>query len=217
MKRPTHLLLKGFMATGLVCVSFGQDSTGTQDQPIIVATLHPLFTDMVEQIGDKNVKVINLLKSNGNLHGFEPSPQDVAGLSQAKILFASGKNMEPYLSKLKESLGKDTKVVELGATIPDVPVSDSLGDDHEHGPNCSCSHGPSDPHWWHTPSNMKRAGRVVNKELATVKPSASADFQAKLKAWNDKMDELDTWAKKEMSTIPADKRVIVTEIGRAHV
>ena len=197
------------------CILFGLGLSilchGQNPNTLTIATLHPIFSDMVKQIGGEHVTIINLLQPNGNLHTFEPSPQDVAGLSKADFLLASGKNMEPYLGKLKDSLSTKTRVLELGDVIPDVPVVDTLNSDHhDHGPSCSCSHGPNDPHWWHTPANMKRAARLLTKQLSEARPEWKDDFNKALAQWNKNMDSLDTWAKKELAPIPQNKRVIVT-------
>ena len=208
---------RAFLA--LICMMIGLLGAYAQEKapqsPIVVASLHPILGDMAQQIGGSHVTVVNLLKPNGNLHSFEPNPKDLNGLAKAQIVLASGKNIEPYLNKLKESLGSTTKLIDLGASIPDVPVVDSLKNeeaDHEHvhGETCSCSHGPNDPHWWHTPNNMKRAARSLVKELNALHPELKKDFDQGLKNWNKKMDQLDTWAKKEMASIPAEKRMIVT-------
>lgn len=78
------------------------------------------------------MQVADLLRPNGNLHSFEPAPQDIAAAGQARLVLASGKNLEPYLPKLKDALGGRAQILDLGASIPDVPVAADTAD-HDHG------------------------------------------------------------------------------------
>ena len=79
-----------------------------------------------------------------------PRRRIFAAAGQASLVLASGKNLEPYLPKLKDALGGNVQILDLGASVPDVPVEEDTADhDHEHDGDC-CAHGPNDPHWWHT-------------------------------------------------------------------
>ncbi len=195
----------------LCCLAFAQG------KPLKIAALHPILGDMARSVGGTHVEVIDLLKPNGNLHAFQPTPQDIAAAAQAGLVLASGKNLEPYLPKLRDSLPAGTLILELGATIPDVPVSADSAEaagDHEHGAACAhghcCHHGPHDPHWWHTPANMKRAARTLTASLSKLDPSHAADFKAALIQWNRRMDQLSAHARTELAGIPADRRILVT-------
>lgn len=180
-----------------------------------VAALHPLLGDLARQIGGDRVEVVDLLQPTGNLHHFEPTTQEMAAAMGAQLVLATGKNMEPYLARLRDALPADTRVLELGDVIPDVPVPAAAGHgehsgehDHDHG-ECS-AHGPNDPHWWHTPGNMKRAGRRLAAELASIDPGHAADYRARSKEWNRKMDALDADARARLASIPAERRILVT-------
>lgn len=177
-----------------------------------VAALHPLLGDMARKIGGEQVEVVDLLKPAGNLHAFEPTTREMAAASGARLVLASGKQLEPYLGRLKDSLPATTRILDLGASVPDVPVQDGEAHaehEHEHDGDC-CNHGPNDPHWWHTPGNMKRAARSLAAELSKLDPEHAASYKENLKQWNREMDELNAWARSTVAAIPADNRVLVT-------
>lgn len=186
-------------------------SLQAQDAPMLkIAALHPVLGDMARAIGGSRVQVADLLRPNGNLHSFEPAPQDIAAAGQARLVLASGKNLEPYLPKLKDALGDNAQILDLGASVPDVPVAEDTADHgHEHDGDC-CAHGPNDPHWWHTPANMKRAARTLAAMLTRLDPAHEQDYKAGLARWNRKMDQLSSWARKELADIPEKDRVLVT-------
>lgn len=193
------------MSSGLFCTLQAQDAPALK-----IATLHPILGDMARAIGGSHVQVADLLRPNGNLHSFEPAPQDIAAAGQARLVLASGKNLEPYLPKLKDALGGRAQILDLGASIPDVPVAaDTADHDHGHDGDC-CAHGPNDPHWWHTPANMKRAARALAAALTRMDPAHEQDYKAGLARWNRKMDQLSSWARKELADIPEADRILVT-------
>lgn len=102
------MLIPFLCLLGLFC------SLQAQDAPILkIAALHPVLGDMARSIGGSRVQVADLLRPNGNLHSFEPAPQDIAAAGQASLVLASGKNLEPYLPKLKDALGGNVQILDL--------------------------------------------------------------------------------------------------------
>lgn len=162
---------------------------------IKIAVLHPLLSEMAQTIGGEHVEVAELFPANAELHSFTPSPADIAAGSGAHLLLACGKGVEPYLADLKQSLSAQTRVVELGASIPDVNLPGSK---------------KADPHWWNTPQNMKRASRALLRELCTLMPEAAADLRAGQKKYAADMDALEREARLAFNRIPKEQRVLVT-------
>jgi len=168
--------------------------TASLQAEIKVATLHPLLADLVEQVGGKNVSVTNLLKPGAEVHHFEPTSKDLASLKGVNVLLASGKGAEPYLGKLSDSLGPAVKMIEVGATLPSIKTSN----------------GNVDPHWWHSPDNMKRAARVIGDELALIDAPNAALYKANATAAGLRIDAVKSWATQQLATIPKADRTIVS-------
>jgi ABC-type Zn uptake system ZnuABC Zn-binding protein ZnuA len=179
-----------------------------------VATLHPILADLAQQVGGANVEVVEILKPGADVHHFEPAPKDLAEMRGAKLLLASGKGLESFLDKLRDSLGAGVKLVEVGEKIPSIPFvehehhhegeepADKDHDDHHHG--------AEDPHWWHSAENMKRAARIVADELTVVDPANAAAYAAGAKAASKRFGELKSWAQKEVAKIDRKNRQLVT-------
>jgi len=176
-----------------------------------VATLHPILADLAQQVGGANVEVVEILKPGADVHHFEPAPKDLAEMRGAKLLLASGKGLESFLDKLRDSLGAGVKLVEVGAKIPSIPFVE-----HEHHDEGKAEehedhhHGSEDPHWWHSAENMKRAARIVADELSVVDPANAAAYAAGAKAASKRFGELKSWAQKEIAKIDRKDRMLVT-------
>ena len=131
-----------------------------------VATLHPIVADLARQVGGANVEVVEILKPGGDVHHFEPATKDIAAMRGSKLILASGKGLETYLDKLRDSLGAGVKLVEVGEKVPSIPYVC----DHDHSEEHDHHHGEFDPHWWHSAENMQRAARIVAQSIPQKKP-----------------------------------------------
>lgn len=193
--------MKTFLAAFALSLSIGQAA------PLKVASLHPIVADLARQVGGAHVEVIEILKPGADIHHFEPASKDIAAMRGAKILLASGKELETYLGKLRDSLGAEIKLVEVGEKIPSIPFvcnhdHDAAGHDHHHG--------QFDPHWWHSAENMKRAARVMSDELSAADPANAGAYEAGAKAAAKRFGELKSWAQKEIAQISRKDRKLVT-------
>ncbi|MBB5032122.1 metal ABC transporter substrate-binding protein [Prosthecobacter vanneervenii] len=184
-----------------------------------VATLHPILADLARQVGGANVEVVEILKPGADIHHFEPAPKDLAEMRGTKLLLASGKGLESFLDKLRDSLGADVKLVEVGAKIPSIPFEEHHHEhaekekDHDHEEHDHHHHGSEDPHWWHSAENMKRAARVVADELSAVDPANASAYAAGAKVASKRFGELKSWAQKEIAKIGKKDRLLVTAHG----
>ena len=193
--------------------------------PLKVATLHPLVADLARQVGGERVEVVEVLKPGGDIHHFEPAPKDLAAMNGSKLLLASGKGLESFLPKVRDSLGGSVKLVEVGEKVPSIPFKESGAHhedeeeepvkkpgsekDEDHDPHHH-HHGDADPHWWHSAENMKRAARILAEEFTTADPAGAATYEEGARAVAKKMTELKSWAQKEISVIPREDRKLVT-------
>ncbi len=159
-----------------------------------VASLHPLLSDMARQVGGDAVEVVNLFPENGELHAFEPTASDVAKAAGAELVLACGKGVEPYLEDLCDSLPSRTKVIELGAAVPDVYLPGS---------------SVADPHWWNSPVAMKRASRALRQALEAASPAQKTTFAKGQRSYSVQMDTLVREARLAFTAIPQEKRVLV--------
>ena len=159
-----------------------------------VASLHPMLSDMARQVGGDAVEVVNLFPENGELHAFEPTAADVAAASGAQLVLACGKGVEPYLEDLRDSLPERTRIVELGDAVPEVFLPGSK---------------VADPHWWNSPTAMKRASRTLRAALEQAEPARKEQFLKGQRAYAAQMDTLVREARLAFARIPQERRILV--------
>lgn len=166
-----------------------------QAAPLKIASLHPLLSEMAACIGGEHAEIVNLFPENGDLHSFNPTTRELAAARGAKLVLACGKGVEPYLADLRDTLSADTAIIEVGRDVPDVRV-----------PGTSFS----DPHWWNTPENMKRASRTLLAAMAQLAPQHKDSFSTGRNTYAAKMDRLTRAARLKLSRIPQNARHLVT-------
>lgn len=159
-----------------------------------VASLHPLLSDMARCVGGEAVEVVDLFPQNGELHAFEPTSADLAAAAGAQLVLACGKGVEPYLEDLQDSLPARTRIVELGSAVPEVYLPGSK---------------VADPHWWNSPTAMKRASRALRAALEQAEPGNREQFANGQRAYAAQMDALVRETRLAFVLIPQERRVLV--------
>lgn len=172
--------------------------------PLKVASLHPLIGDLLRQVGGDAVEVVDLIGEKGDPHSFEPQAEDLGAAKDSEIYFVSGMGLENYLPELKAVLRGNGRIVEVGATLPalhDASEHDGHGHDHHH---------EIDPHWWHSVDLFRRAAGVVADELAKQRPGEAGVFAKNASEYRAKLDDLEKWVRREVVSIPKDRRKLAT-------
>ena len=162
-----------------------------------VASLSTITTDIAQNVGGDEVKVIPIIKPGIDPHEFQPSPLDVKQIESADLVLFTGKGIEGYLTKLEEAVGKKAKFIDTGSAIPSLKLE-------EEGKMVE------DPHWWHSIENVRKATVVVKKHFIDADPANKAVYEKNAAAYLAKLTDLEKWAKQEVSKLPREKRKLVT-------
>jgi zinc/manganese transport system substrate-binding protein len=179
--------------------------------PLRVSALHPLMADLARQVGGDRVEVFDLIGAGGNLHRYEPRPADMQEMQASALVLASGKNLEPYLDRLRSALTGVT-VIEVGRTIPSLMVGKDAVDHGGESPGDHAGHGAGslDPHWWHGVDHMRRAARVVAQAFAEKDPAGKEYYMDHALAYGQRLETLKRWATGELGKVPRGQRKLVT-------
>ena len=178
----------------------------TAQAQVKVATLHPLLTDLVRQIGGERVQVVELFQVGGDVHRFEPGPKDLAELKGSLVIFAAGMHLENFLGSLRDSV-PGVPVVEVGAVLPSLKIQ--AGQEYLFDEDVDVKSG-IDPHWWHSLDNARRAARHVGEVLIKADPAGEATYKAGAAGTTKRLEVLQAWVHVQVAQIPAADRKLVT-------
>jgi len=205
------------------CAPAGTSSRTDVDGKLKVVATTTFVGDVVSRVGGEGIHLTVLLPYGANPHSFQPSPQDVAAVSQADVVFANGVGLEVFLEDLIENAGGDAEVVHVseGIDLRSFPFQtedghdqgegdgqahdDGGSDDHDHDP------GGADPHVWFDPTNVMVWVDNIQETLSRLDPANEDRYQENAQTYRAQLEDLDSWIRDQVTQIPEDNRYIVTD------
>uniref|UniRef100_A0A7C4KYQ1 Zinc ABC transporter substrate-binding protein n=2 Tax=Bellilinea TaxID=475960 RepID=A0A7C4KYQ1_9CHLR len=188
--------------------------TSAEIQPLQVVATTSIVADVVGQVGGERVTVTTLLPIGTDVHTYEPAPQDLAKVAEARLVFVNGAGLEEFLQVLIENAGSADRVVEVSKGIE---LKDFGADTHEeegeeyNDEGEEPSHEGSDPHTWVDPNNVKIWVENIRAALTAADPAGEEIYRANAQAYLAKLDELDAWVRQQVEQIPPQNRKLVTD------
>ncbi|MGC4190196.1 MAG: zinc ABC transporter substrate-binding protein [Thermomicrobiales bacterium] len=180
----------------------------------VVATFSVL-EDWLKNIGGDAIDLSTIVPAGGDTHSFDPSPEQVASIADANLIFEIGLGFETWLDDMVSASGTSATrvVVSEGITVRTL----TEGEDHDHEAEASPAsgeeshdHGDTDPHIWGNVQNAITACGAINTALGQNDLDMRSTFQQAHDAYVDQLGKLDAWVKDQIGAIPADERRIVT-------
>ena len=179
---------------GVTLSACGQP-TSSSEAPVVLAST-TFLTDITRNIAGDRVKVESLLPIGADPHSYQPTPQDVAKIEQSKLLIINGAEYEHFLESLLENAGGERKIIEASSGL-------RLRTDAE-------SEQGVDPHLWLDPNNVIIYVENIREGLTHFDPDGAAIYQSNADAYVAKLEALDAWIDEQVSQIPPERRLLVT-------
>ncbi|MCC6944373.1 MAG: zinc ABC transporter substrate-binding protein [Thermomicrobiales bacterium] len=216
-----------FLAAMAVSFTLPQTrNVSAQDEPVRVVATFSILADIVHQVGGDHVDITTLVTPNMDAHSFEPSPDQIVGLTDASLIFEIGIDFEPWLDRMVDAAQPDAdrvvvsegvEVRSAGEDHEDTHADDDHDEDeheeeqHEEDEHDDDHHhGPNDPHIWTNPLNVMIMVENITAALAAADPAHQADYEANAAAYTSELEALDQWIVEQVETIPPDARKLVT-------
>lgn len=121
----------------------------------VITTLFPQY-DFARQICGDKAEVTLLIDPGTEPHTYDPTPKDVSEILSCDLFIYTGDEMEPWVSSVIKSVGKDVTVLDLSKYV------ELLESEHSHGDE---NHHAVDPHYW---LNMENVIRMVDEISYTL-------------------------------------------------
>jgi zinc transport system substrate-binding protein len=186
MKKGIIVIFVFMSITVLCCLAFaGQKDAGVS---VFVSIIPQSY--FVERIGGRHVYVETLVGEGQSPHTYEPSPQQMAKLSFAKIYFTIGVPFEKsFMKKIKQVHGK-LVIVETQRGVVYRYLENHRHDAEEKTVDLHHNRIP-DPHIWMDPKLVKVQARNIHDALCRLDPGNAMDYSANLNAFISDIDRVD--------------------------
>ena len=173
-----------------------------------VIAVETFLADMTRQVAGDRAEVRALIPAGVEPHGYEPTPQDIAAVAEARLLIVNGAGLESFLSKLLSTAGKSRAIAEASSGIPNRKAREGEAVEDAGAP--AGAPADVDPHFWLDPLLAVKYVENIRDALAAMDPAETAAYQANAEAYIGKLRELDRWIAGQVAAIPPADRLLVT-------
>jgi ABC-type Zn uptake system ZnuABC Zn-binding protein ZnuA len=201
-------LLAAAILAVAACTGTGSPTTPPDALRVVATTT--VLADLVANVGGERVTVTSVVPKGGEVHTFDPSPQDVVGLTQADLVVSNGLGLDEWLTDLAADAGATAPIVELGE---DLDIEYLEGGEHaeEEGDHAGEEPGePVNPHLWLDVSNARAYVAKLADAFAAADPDGAADYRANAETYDAELADLDTWIREQIAAVPSDDRKLVS-------
>ena len=230
-----------FLLLGVVSFAFVVQANGR----LQVVASWSILEDVVQNVGGEQVQVQVLAPRGSDLHSYKMTPSDQVELREADLVVWLGGELEIWLASSLDQIAKDKQLrvaSHLENLLPIAGEEDSHAEHEEEGDHDEHAqheeeeheehaehddhHGHSehheDLHVWHSVPMMIEVSKVIAKALAAQDPTRASDYEENVSRYIEKLQQLDTQIRQELSFLQEPQRILVTDhrafeyFGRAY-
>lgn len=183
-------------ASMLVLTACGGPSAGESDGKPVVLTTFTVLADIASNVAGDKLRVESITKPGAEIHGYEPTPDDIKKAAKADLILDNGLNLEAWFAQFVKESDAPHKVVSEG-----VQPIDIAEDSYQGKPN---------PHAWMSPANVGIYVDNMVKAFSELSPGDAAVFKANGDAYKTKLQEVRDEMTGALSGLPRNERALVT-------
>jgi ABC-type Zn uptake system ZnuABC Zn-binding protein ZnuA len=181
-------------------------AAGGRGAPVIA--VETFLADFARQVAGDRIEVRSLIPAGVEPHGYEPTPQDIAAVTGARMLIVNGAGLESFLVKLLANSGGDRPVVEASAGLKSRTSRE--GEVMEGGAIATGPRAETDPHFWLDPTMAEMYIENIRDAFIRIDPSGDSAYRASAEVYIGKLRELDRWIVGQVAAIAPSERKLVT-------
>ncbi|WP_444959881.1 metal ABC transporter substrate-binding protein [Nocardiopsis sp. M1B1] len=166
------------------------------DGRLLVLTTFTVLADMARNVADGRVEVASLTRPGAEIHGYEPTPDDLVRGQDADLILENGLGLEAWFSQFTERVQAPTAVLSDG--VETIPIS---AGEYEGQPN---------PHAWMSPDNAPVYVDNIRDALTELDPGGEQVYAEAAEAYKDEISEVGDYLEEELAGVPDSSRALVT-------
>jgi len=192
------LLLRSFLLVAL----FALAAPGFAQEQIQVVTTTTDLRSLAEAVGGDRILAVSLVPPNLDAEEYQPKPQDVLRLKNARLLVRVGLDYDLWLDRLLAQAGRP-EISRGGPSYVDasfaIAVLELRG--MSVGPGDGHAHGSGNPHYWLDPKNAETITANILEALARIDPPNAKTYEANRQSFLTRLNaKLTEWESK-LSTL----------------
>lgn len=172
----------------------------SNDISLKVLTSTTILADIAQNIAGDRLHVDSLLPFGADPHAYQAAPADVARIANSNLLILNGLEYEHFMKPLLENAGGERIIV----TATDGLTPNQMEDEQQAGQMVG------DPHMWLDPSFVITYVENIRDGFIEVDPLGAGTYNTNADAYIAQLKNLDAWVVEQVSIIPAERRLLVT-------
>ncbi|WP_084252940.1 metal ABC transporter substrate-binding protein [Devriesea agamarum] len=174
-------------------------SIASTEQPTekpLVLTTFSVLEDMTKNVAGDHVQVRSIVPPGAEIHGYEPTPKDIAAASKASLVLDNGLHLERWFERFTEQI--KVKHVTVSSTVEPIKISEDA------------AAGQPNPHAWMSPDAAVKYVQQIDKALSELDPDHAADFHANAQRYIGQITTVRDELRRDLDALPATSRALVT-------
>lgn len=186
--------VRTFAATFLVLITAGHAVAGERMK---VATTFTVLADMARNVAGDAADIVSITKPGAEIHGYQPTPQDIVRAYDADLILWNGMNLELWFEQFLSNLDGVPSVI-LTDGIDPIPIAEGAYKDK---PN---------PHAWMGLDNALVYIDNIVSAFSTEDPENAATYAANAEAYKRRIEATIAPLRAKIAGIPESRRWLVT-------
>ncbi len=183
--------------TTVIALFFAVIAPAVAQERLKVVTTFTVIADMAANVAGDRADVVSITKPGAEIHGYQPTPQDLVRASDADLILWNGLNLELWFEQFITNLG-DIPAVTISEGITTVAIADGA---YEGKPN---------PHAWIGPEAALVYVDNIVAALSKYDPENAAAYAANGEAYKARIAETIAPQRERIASIPEGERWLVT-------
>jgi manganese/iron transport system substrate-binding protein len=169
----------------------------TAQDRLKAVTTFTVLADMARNVAGDAAEVVSVTKPGAEVHGYEPTPQDIVRAQDADLILWNGLNLERWFEQFLANLG-DLPSATLTEGIDPIPISEGAYE------------GRANPHAWMGAENAMVYVDNIAAAFATHDPANAETYLANAEAYKQQIRATIDPLRARIEAIPEDRRWLVT-------
>ncbi|WP_227370155.1 metal ABC transporter substrate-binding protein [Halomonas sp. M20] len=188
--------LKTACAVAILFIAVTGNANAADDKLKVVTTF-TVLAEMAQNVAGDRAEVVSITKPGAEIHGYEPTPQDIVRAHGADLILWNGLNLELWFEQFLTNLG-DMPSVTLTEGIESISITQGAYE------------GQANPHAWMGLDNAMVYVDNIAAAFAKYDPDNAEAYRDNADAYKNEIRSTIEPLRRQIARIPEDKRWLVT-------
>lgn len=167
----------------------------SEDLPVVLTTF-TVLADIAQNVAGDKLAVESITKVGAEIHGYEPTPQDIAKASKAQLILDNGLNLEAWFGQFVAELEVPHVVLSDGIEVMEITEDADAGK-----PN---------PHAWMSPLNVQKYVANIRDAFIELDPDNREHYTNNAATYTAELQALQENLLAGLSGLTENERALVT-------